>query len=144
MEISPDGREALVVLATNEPPYVEPYEVVCFREGDGWVAGRGSGGLGIGWSSTLISDDGRNVGVLRLAGDVPAGVNAVVVHWADVEHRVPVAGGYFFFTRWDVPADFHETVGPPEATAYVYGDGSVRTIPRDPQLVRAWKSWPDR
>ncbi len=30
----PDGREALVVLATNEEPYVEPYEVVCYREGD--------------------------------------------------------------------------------------------------------------
>jgi hypothetical protein len=138
VEISPSGEEALVVLATNEQPYIEPYEVVCYREGNRWLAGIGSGGLGCGWSSTL-SDDASNTGVLRLSGEAPRGVDAVVVRWAGEEQRVPVTSGYFFFTRWAVPSDFHETVGSPVVTAYVRADGSTEVVPPDPNLERAWK-----
>jgi hypothetical protein len=137
VEISPDGREALVVLATNEEPYVEPYEVVCHREGDRWVGGIGSGGIGFGWSSTSVTDDGTSLGVLRLAAEVPPGTEAVIVSWRGEEHRVRVSGGYFFFTRWNVPDDFDETATP-EAVRYVRSDGSEQEIATDPLRQRAW------
>jgi hypothetical protein len=35
-ELSPDGRDAVVLLGTNEEPVLYPYFVVCHLESDGW------------------------------------------------------------------------------------------------------------
>jgi hypothetical protein len=139
VEVSPDGHEALVVLATNEEPYIEPYEVVCYREGERWVGGSGSGGIGFGWTSTSIGEDGENLGVLRLADEVPRDVEAVIVRWLDEEYRVPVSGGYFFFTRWNVPDNSDEVADPPKAVRYVGSDGSETEVPVDPHREHAWE-----
>ncbi len=41
---SPDAKHAVVLLGTNEPPYVYEYEVVCSMENDHWVGGSGGNG----------------------------------------------------------------------------------------------------
>jgi hypothetical protein len=126
---SPDGDQALVVLETNEQPAVELYEVVCYRERDGWIGGSGSGGIGMGWSSTSFGQE-RNVGVLRLSDEVPDDVVAVIVRWCGDEFRVPVSARHFFFTQWNVPADFDETEdGRPRAVRYLRSDGSEEIVP---------------
>lgn len=56
VEYSPDGDRAVVFIAYNEPPEVEPYVVLCKKTPGGWVEGRGGSGGGISWMST--SDDG--------------------------------------------------------------------------------------
>lgn len=43
-----NGWYAVVLLATNEPPYLYPYQVVCSREKDGWE--EGTSGNGPGWT----------------------------------------------------------------------------------------------
>jgi hypothetical protein len=57
---SPDGNHAVVLLGTNEPPFLYPYQVVCGRGEDGWY--EGISGNGPGWSTT--SNEGEpNAGV---------------------------------------------------------------------------------
>ena len=138
--ISPDGSEALVLLATNEEPYIAPYEVICHREGTRWVGGGGMSGTGLGWSSWSVAEDGLQLGVLRLVDEVPSGVGAVIVRWRERDYRVPVSHGYFVFTEWDVPEDFEEELGHPEAVRYVRADGTEEAVPRDPDRERAWQS----
>ena len=83
ISLSPDGRRALVVLETNEPPAVECYTVVCERIGDVWFALGGSGGTGGGWTMGVGG---------WLTGDAPPGtVEAIVAH-RGAEHRVAVQG----------------------------------------------------
>jgi hypothetical protein len=46
VEFSPDGDHAVVLLETNEPPFVYPYQVVCSRGEDGWAEGISGNGPG--------------------------------------------------------------------------------------------------
>jgi hypothetical protein len=75
VEYSPSGAHAIVFIAYNEPPDIEPYVVLCENTPDGWVEGSGGTCGGVTWLST--TDDG-SLGVeatwapLRLRWDVPA------------------------------------------------------------------------
>jgi hypothetical protein len=137
--ISPDGDEAIVVLGTNEEPYLYPYEEHCFREGGHWFGGSGISGIGFGWSLRTIRESGPALGVVRLSGEVPDGVREVVVEWDGREQRVPATDGYFFFTRWDVPEDFRHTIGIPRAVRQLRDDGTEEPIEPHPFFERAWE-----
>jgi hypothetical protein len=127
--ISPDQSTAVVILGTNEEPFLYPYEVICYRKEGRWFEGSGSNGIGVGWTTTSGGDRGEmQLGVLRLVGEAPEGVRAVVVGYKSEEHRVPVLmNGFFIFAAWDVPDDYE----PPEALRYVLSDGSESPVPAD-------------
>lgn len=126
--VSPDGKHAAVVLATNEDPAVEMYEVVCFQQDGRWLDGGGSGGVGLGWTSTG-ADAERNLGVLRLSGQAPAGAVATIVSFRGREHRVAVGeAGYFLFASWDEPDTVLDDELP-EPVRYVSADGSEARAP---------------
>lgn len=52
VEYSPSGKHAVVFIAYNEPPDVEPYVVLCEKTPGGWVEGRGGSAGGMSWMST--------------------------------------------------------------------------------------------
>ena len=56
VEYSPSGEHAVVFIAYNEPPDLEPYVVLCENTPEGWGAGRGGSAGGMSWMST--SEDG--------------------------------------------------------------------------------------
>jgi hypothetical protein len=78
VEYSPSGTHAVVLIAYNEPPVIEPYVVLCEKTPEGWVAGSGGSAGGVSWMGT--SDDG-SLGV-RTTWDPPT------VQW-DVPARRP-------------------------------------------------------
>lgn len=124
--VSPDGRHAVVLLGTNEPPRLYPYEVICHQRDGLWFEGSSISGGGIGWT-TISNDDERNVGVLRLVEEAPDDAVAVIVRHRGVEHRVPVRDGYFMFAVWDVPDEQVDTEQF-ETPRYVTADGREVTL----------------
>ena len=90
---SPDGDFALVFLATNEPPAVEEYEVICERSGAGWMGGSGGNGPGGGWHSTG--------GVTYFWDYSPEGATSAVIRSQAREHVIPVRNGYIAFAVWN-------------------------------------------
>jgi hypothetical protein len=76
VEFAPTGSHAVVFIAYNEPPDIEPYVVLCEKTTDGWNERSGGSGGGISWMST--SEDGAT-GV-RTTWDPPA------AEW-DMPHR---------------------------------------------------------
>jgi hypothetical protein len=56
VEYSSSGEHAVVFIAYNEPPHVEPYVVLCRNAPEGWVERRGGSDGGLSWMST--SKDG--------------------------------------------------------------------------------------
>jgi hypothetical protein len=99
---SPDGNHAVVLLGTNESPFLYPYQVVCGRGEGGWY--EGMSGNGPGWSTTS-SEGEPNIGVATLWDEAPPGATAAVVSFEGHEHEVSVREGYFLFAAWDVPDD---------------------------------------
>jgi hypothetical protein len=102
---SPDGQHAVVLVDKGKPgkPYV--LEVLCERVAGAWTTRSDSNGHG--WTATRM-DDGlnqRNLGVLTLWDEAPAGADAVSVKWKGQRYTAPVAGGHFLFVAWDVPDD---------------------------------------
>jgi hypothetical protein len=103
---SPDGNHAVVLLGTNEPPFLYPYQVVCGLGESGWV--EEMSGNGPGWSTTADDphDSGAsNIGVATDWAEAPPGATAAVVSFAGQEHEVPVREGYFLFAAWNVAGD---------------------------------------
>jgi len=101
--LSPDRDHAVVLLGTNEPPTLYPYQVVCGLSEDGWV--EEISGNGPGWSTTRDSAEGPNVGVATLWDEAPESATAAVVVFEGREHEAPVRNGYFLFAAWEVPDD---------------------------------------
>jgi hypothetical protein len=99
---SPDGNHAVVLLGTNEEPYLYPYQVVCSLGKSGWVEGTSSNGPG--WSSTS-SEGEPNVGVATDWDEAPPEATAALVSFEGQEHEVPVQEGYFLFAALNVPDD---------------------------------------
>jgi hypothetical protein len=56
VEHSPSGEHAVVFIAYNEPPHIEPYVVLCEKTPGGWVEGQGGSGGGMSWMTT--TEDG--------------------------------------------------------------------------------------
>src|SRR3954466_1773314 len=61
VDTHPDGRYAVVLIEYNEPPHVEPYTALCWRDDDGWRFGAGHGGWS-GWYRTHADADGAGPG----------------------------------------------------------------------------------
>ena len=128
--VAPDGGEAVVVLGITEEPYDDLEEVECFRERGRWHAASSSNGLGFGWTPRGRSADGSTfTGLLRLSGEAPDGVEAVVVRWNGRDREVPVTSGYFFFGVWEVQEDFDDASGYPHVLAHIKEDPDLRRIP---------------
>jgi hypothetical protein len=100
--VAPDGNHAVVLLGTNEPPKLYPYQVVCGRGEDGWV--EGVSGNGPGWSSTAGEGE-PNLGVATLWDEAPVSARAAKVVFEGREHEAPVRNSYFLFAAWDAPDD---------------------------------------
>jgi hypothetical protein len=83
---SPDGNHAVVLLGTNESPFLYPYQVVCGRGEGGWY--EGMSGNGPGWSTTS-SEGEPNIGVATLWDEAPPGATAAVVSFEGHEHECP-------------------------------------------------------
>jgi hypothetical protein len=98
-ERSPDGRRVAALLRLRETGYL--LDAVYVHEKEGWTDHSVSSGGGQTWT-WLPSDDARNVGVLRIAHQAPAGAAVAIVRWKDREYEVPVANGWLYFVRWDV------------------------------------------
>jgi hypothetical protein len=101
--VAPDGRNAVVLLGTNEPPLLYPYLVNCHFEAGRWVEDHGSNGSG--WSPTHKDAEGRWVGVLAEWEDAPHGAEAAILEYDGEETKVPVVDRYYFFAKWGVPED---------------------------------------
>jgi hypothetical protein len=95
--VSPQREYAVVLLGTNEPPSLYPYEVVCERTQDGWEELVGRNGPG----RTGVSGDVR---IESYSGEAPQGSSEVVVEHAGQRHSVPVRNGYYLFVAWSVTA----------------------------------------
>ena len=95
VSISPSGNSALVVLATNEPPTIEPYVVSCERVAARWETGSGGNpNAGEFWHA-----DGESVRFVY-DDEVPAEASSVVVEF-EGEHVVPVHERFALFTVWN-------------------------------------------
>ncbi|MBV9792818.1 MAG: hypothetical protein JO016_02660 [Actinobacteria bacterium] len=103
------GDWAVVLLLTNEKPFVVPYEVVFHRDGGRWseVAGNDSPG----WRST----GGAN-GLVTFWAESPGGESPVRVSYRGTTATVPVEAGYFLAVFWDVPEDDFDPAAQPELT----------------------------
>lgn len=99
--VSPSGENAMVLLGTNEPPQLYPYQCLCERESDGWF--ESTSGNGSGWSSTSGYDDPEQVGVTTDWGQAPSDARVAIVSFRGDEHEAPVANGYYLFVKWGVP-----------------------------------------
>ena len=103
---SPDGNHAVVLLGTNEEPYLYPYQVVCGLGEFGWV--EEMSGDGPGWSTTADDPHDSEASKLGVATDwdeAPPVAIAAVVSFHGKDHVVPVHEGYFLFAAWNVPDD---------------------------------------
>ena len=104
LAMSPEGDRAVVLLGTNEPPAVYPYEVICARTEDGWEDVASSNGCG--WTAVSWDDSATNLGVETVWGEASAGVEAIAISFNGGTVRAPVVGGYYFWVAWDVPDRF--------------------------------------
>ena len=95
VRISPSGNSALVVLATNELPTVEPYVVFCERVAGRWETGSGGNGNAGEFSHT----DGESVRFVY-DDEAPAEASSVIVEF-EGEHSVPVDERFALFTAWN-------------------------------------------
>jgi hypothetical protein len=98
---SESGDFALVLLATNEPPYVELYGVRCRRRDGLWFDEGGSSGTGMTWS---ISSD-RDLGDLACSWEAPAGADRLRIQLLGNDHEIETQNGYCLFLAHDVPDD---------------------------------------
>ena len=109
ISVAPWGTDAIVLVATNEPPAVELEQVVCTLESAvGWVVVMSSGGL----SDVVYLGDVR-ARPIGDANELPSDISSVVVVDRGEEHDVPVTDGYFLYAAWkkDTPGD--STTDPP-------------------------------
>jgi hypothetical protein len=95
LAIAPDGEHAVVLLGTNEPPDLYPYQVICQQGPEGWEESASANGPG--WTSVA----GGDVGLETYWGEAPEGASEVLVSHRGVSHRVPVTNGYYVFVAWN-------------------------------------------
>jgi hypothetical protein len=119
VSLSPWGEYAVVLLETNEPPYIELEQVVCRREpSGGWVALMSGGGV----SDVVYVDDVR-ARLITNDDPLPADVTAVAVRDRGAEREVPVRDRYFVYGSWkrDVPGDNTTDPLTPEIVGLIRG-----------------------
>ena len=114
--MSPDGDTAVVLLATNEPPHIEAYQVVCHRTADGWQGG--SGGNSGGWHNLTEGDEEPQLGVETVWGEAPRGATEIAISFAGTTVRVPVVDGHYLYAVWGVPDRFGFPDFPGEPDGY--------------------------
>lgn len=87
---------AVVLLLTNEAPYLVPYEMIYRRESGRWADVAGSDSPG--WRSA-----GGVTGLVTFWGEAPGEASQVTVSYRGVTASVPVVSGYYLAVFWDVP-----------------------------------------
>jgi hypothetical protein len=92
------GDWAVVLVLSNEEPYVLPYEIVFHRDGDRWSEVSGSDTPG--WRST-----GNGGGFVTFWGEAPADASQVTVAYGRVTAVVTVSERYFLAVFWDIEED---------------------------------------
>jgi hypothetical protein len=100
VELSSDGRDAVVLLGTNEEPVLYPYLVVCQLESDGWH--ESSGGRVGGFSWYALPDRSEDVGVCIFTDEAPPGATQALIRSRGAERRIPVSHGYLLVAEWDI------------------------------------------
>jgi hypothetical protein len=99
-ELSPDGRDAVVLLGTNEEPVLYPYLVVCHLESDGWRQGFGGNAGGFSWYA--LPHRPEDVGVCIFTDEAPPGATQALIRSRGKERRIPVSHGYLLVSEWDI------------------------------------------
>jgi hypothetical protein len=97
------GDRALVVLGTNEPPWLYPCLVFCERGDDGLWHEAGSEGPGVGhtdWEGATV-----------LCEEAPPGAATVIVRYGGEDYEVGVEAGWFTFVSWERRPGRPELVG---------------------------------
>ena len=101
---------AVVLLLTNEKPFLVPYEMVFHREEGRWADAAGSNSPG--WRSTNGA-----LGFVTYWGEALGGASQVAVSYRGITATVPVESGYFLAVFWDVPEGDFDSAAQPELTA---------------------------
>lgn len=97
---------AVVLVLTNEEPYLVPYEVDFHRDGATWA--EVSGNDSPGWRST-----GNGRGFVTFWGEAPDSPARVSVSYRGATAVVPVSAGHFLAVFWDIrEGDFDPEVLP--------------------------------
>jgi hypothetical protein len=104
------AKWAVVLILTNEEPYLLPYEMVFHHEGDSWVEVSGSDTPG--WRST-----GNGRGFVTFWAEAPDNASQVTVSYGGGSAVVPVSHGYFLAVFWDVGENEFNPDALPEVTA---------------------------
>lgn len=106
-----EGDCAVVLLLTNEEPYLVPYEMVFRRDGGQWADVAGTDAPG--WRSA-----GDGLGFVTSWGEVPAGASQVTVSYRGATVTVPVLYGHFLAVFWRIrERDFDPSVLPEVASS---------------------------
>jgi hypothetical protein len=108
VSVSPSGRYAIVMLATNVGGAIEFDETVAERIDDRWVP-VASGTP----SSTVYVGDHRATILCNYADPLPPDVKRVVVSDRGDEREAPVENGYFIYAAWKQDTDGAPSTDPP-------------------------------
>jgi hypothetical protein len=100
---------AVVLLATNEKPFVVPYEIALRFDGRSWVEAAGNDSPG--WRAT-----GDGQGLVTFWDRAAVGASSVTVAWGGTVQTSPVRYGYFLVVFWDVPEDEFDPASLPQIT----------------------------
>lgn len=90
-----EGDWAVVLVLTNEEPYLVPYEMVFRRSGGRWAEVTGNDSPG--WRSA-----GDGEGFVTSWGEVPAGVSRVTVSYRGSTAAVGVRSRYYLAVFWGI------------------------------------------
>jgi hypothetical protein len=101
---------AVVLLATNEEPYVVPYEITLRFDGHSWV--ETSGNDSPGWRAI-----GDGQGFVTFWDRASVGASSVTVVRGDTVKTSPVRYGYFLVVFWDVPERQFDPASLPQVIA---------------------------
>lgn len=100
------GDWAVVLVLTNEEPYLVPYEMVFRQDGGHWADMAGNDSPG--WRTT-----GDGQGFVTFWDEAPHGASRVTVSYRDTTATVPVVSRYFLAVFWSIPeSDFDPAVTP--------------------------------
>lgn len=111
--LSPDGERAAALLHVLETD--NWLEAVYERSGGEWVEWTTSYDREA-WSP-VETKGGVAIGVFRLYGPAPSGVERAIVSWRGERHEASVRNGYFAFAAWDA-TDEELIRTPPEVSGF--------------------------
>ena len=98
---------SVVLLATNEEPYIVLYEMVFRLTGNRWA--EVSGNDSPGWRRT-----GDRIGFVTVWRETKTAATQVTISYHGSTITRPVADGYYLGVFWNIPEDDFDPAAPPE------------------------------